>query len=715
MSTTSLRTLVTRLSLGTILAAAVLGPTLMGCPEGSRAGNPGNAATPNTDLTAAEVEQIILRAISEAQAQNVPMAVAVTDREGEVLGVFTTGPRDRNGDGIQEVVGEGQIQTAISQALTAAAFQSEGDAFTTRTAFFIVQGNFPPGVDQTAGGPLFGVQDSSQPNSDGHIIGFDQNGTAVGTGITGVLGGIPLFKQGTPVGGVGVATVAAVQTLTVNNLGSDATPSPTLVTPLQDEVAETIARAAAGPQFEAPPQIQATNVFVDGIGFPFVSLGSPPPPGTTIAATISALPANAGLIDPRFPVRASPLIAETAQGNFFGIRTNQRFLGRIVAPRGAAAFTNVDRPATVVLSTASLTFQGVPIQTMATRNSPGGPLEIRYPAIDGVDPSPVQGGLTAAEVNQILDQAAASANRSVAGIRLPRGKSVVVHISVVDRRGNILGLARMADGTLFSSDVAVQKARTAAFFSTDGTEGLPPCAITPRAIGFLAQPFFPPGIPATEPGPLVRLRDLVNRGKVTIEIPPSFTTINPPARPPSDGTTDENPLAGGFQRFNDYAGVASPTSLQFIRGIIAARGGLALFQDRPDTTPPFVSPGLQNGIQTFPGGVPLYKGNILVGALGISGDGVDEDDQAAFEGAANFQPPPGIRCDEVAEPVVVQVLTQRLNDLANAIANHPDPAIQAVYGPIMSNERNFGVGRMGRGLQGIRIPYVKLPRNPGKS
>src|SRR5205085_12474959 len=96
---------------------------------------------------------------------------------------------------------------------------------------------------------------------------------------------------------------------------------------------------------------------------------------------------------------------------------------------------------------------------------------------------------------------------SIAGIRLPRGTNVVVHICVVDARGNILGTYRMGDGTLFSFDIAVQKARTAAFFSSDGSGGIPACAITPRAIGFIAQPFFPPGIGAGEPGPLVRLRD----------------------------------------------------------------------------------------------------------------------------------------------------------------------------------------------------------------
>ncbi len=41
---------------------------------------------------------------------------------------------------------------------------------------------------------------------------------------------------------------------------------------------------------------------------------------------------------------------------------------------------------------------------------------------------------------------------------------------------------------------------------------------------------------------------------------------------------------------------------------------------------------IANGIQIFPGSVPIYKGNTLVGGIGISGDGVDQDDMIAFLG-----------------------------------------------------------------------------------
>jgi len=47
-----------------------------------------------------------------------------------------------------------------------------------------------------------------------------------------------------------------------------------------------------------------------------------------------------------------------------------------------------------------------------------------------------------------------------------------------------------------------------------------------------------------------------------------------------------------------------------------------------------MNPGLINGITIFAGGQPLYKNGQCVGAIGISGDGIDEDDIIAASGAA---------------------------------------------------------------------------------
>jgi uncharacterized protein GlcG (DUF336 family) len=78
--------------------------------------------------------------------------------------------------------------------------------------------------------------------------------------------------------------------------------------------------------------------------------------------------------------------------------------------------------------------------------------------------------------------------------------------------------------------------------------------------------------------------------------------------------------------------------------------GLAARQDGPGSTAPTdigtdkgVAPlfgiGESNrerlGVITFAGGVPIYSGASLVGAIGVSGDGVDEDEQVAICGVQN--------------------------------------------------------------------------------
>jgi len=80
------------------------------------------------------------------------------------------------------------------------------------------------------------------------------------------------------------------------------------------------------------------------------------------------------------------------------------------------------------------------------------------------------------------------------------------------------------------------------------------------------------------------------------------------------------------------------------------------------TANPDVVPGqnrLQNGIQIFPGSVPIYRGNQLVGGLGISGDGVNQDDMIAFLGLNNAgkqlgtigNAPATIRADQIVVPL----------------------------------------------------------------
>lgn len=60
----------------------------------------------------------------------------------------------------------------------------------------------------------------------------------------------------------------------------------------------------------------------------------------------------------------------------------------------------------------------------------------------------------------------------------------------------------------------------------------------------------------------------------------------------------------------------------------------------------------RDGIIEFPGGVPLYKQGKLAGSIGVSGDGVEEDENVAELGAKGFEPPEAIRIDTVTNGAV---------------------------------------------------------------
>jgi len=55
----------------------------------------------------------------------------------------------------------------------------------------------------------------------------------------------------------------------------------------------------------------------------------------------------------------------------------------------------------------------------------------------------------------------------------------------------------------------------------------------------------------------------------------------------------------------------------------------------------------EGGLIEFPGGMPLYHNGELVGAIGVSGDGVEQDEKVAEAGAKGFEAPKAIRVDTV--------------------------------------------------------------------
>src|SRR5437764_1290464 len=285
----------------------------------------GASATAGT-LTTSDVQTIIAQAVSAAASLNRAISVAVTDKEGNVLGVFkmtgapATAQFRGGGPGpsqtpnpITGFVPSGFDSTvvpaklaAISKAGTAALFSTRGNAFTSRTAGFIIQEHFPPGVDFKSGGPLYGVQFSSLPCSDIKLPGLP-------LGLSGDPGSAPIYKNGEAVGGVGIEGDGVY---TVDRDPSDF-----------DQPFEEVIAVSATRGFEAPALIRGDNILVDGIRLAYLNVNSAPAP-TTIA--FGGLP---GAVDPLFPISSAQTSAFTPAvvGGIAG-EVDPRFFPFIVSP-----------------------------------------------------------------------------------------------------------------------------------------------------------------------------------------------------------------------------------------------------------------------------------------------------------------------------------------------------------------------------------------------
>ncbi len=506
-------------------------------------------------LTIGDVQTVIAQAVSKAVAMNQRVTVAVTDREGNLLGTFqmtgasaTTRIRSvgRAGQGLEDLTVPASL-AANSKAGTAGIFATSGNAFSTRTASFIIQEHFPPKDDNRPGGPLYGVQFSTLPCSDIAVA-------ALPLGLSGDPGGLPLYKNGVAVGGVGVEGDGLY---TIDRDPTD-----------DDQPFEEVIAAYATRGFEAPPLIRGNNILVEGIRFPFSNVGE--------QAAVSAI----------------------------GFASLPGVVTSVIRAAPASDFV----PAT---------FNGV-----------SGLVSSRFPITAGVS-------LTAAEVQQILSAAIGTANRVRAAIRQPIGTNARVSVAVVDTTGTVLGIFRQVDAPVFGLDVSVQKARTTNFFArsdagsklqatgfgsyvtratADGLTLNGSVAFSDRSFGFLHRPLFPDGINDTQAGPF------------------------------STQLADWSPFNVGLQLdlIKDAlaAALSSPPP--------ACRGAEFKKKDFLLAPCPCTSiPELRNGIQTFAGGVPLYRGNVHVGAIGVSGDGIEQDDLIAASGANNFAPPPEIRADRI--------------------------------------------------------------------
>ena len=115
-------------------------------------------------LSVTDVQKIIAQAVGEAKARGAKATIAVVDRVGNVLAVYSmtgakptmTFPKDTP-TALPPLLPS--AAGAIAKAITGAYLSSSGNAFSTRTASMIVQQHFPP-APSTPGlesGPLFGV------------------------------------------------------------------------------------------------------------------------------------------------------------------------------------------------------------------------------------------------------------------------------------------------------------------------------------------------------------------------------------------------------------------------------------------------------------------------------------------------------------------------------------------------------------------------------
>ena len=573
---------------------------LVSCGGG---GGGGSSSEPNFNieplgtqsLSIPEVNDIVARAVQASISRGVQSTIAITDRVGNVLAVYrmtnssptviiTSGLSGANGRGLDGFTPVPSELAAIAKAITGAYLSSTGNAFSTRTASQIVQEFFQPGETGQPSGPLYGVQFSQLPCSDLNVW-LSQNAT-IGPkrsplGLSADPGGFPIYQEGRVVGGIGVIASTDAGTQGVYGLDRD-------ILTNEVDLEEEIAFAALPEAFRAPAQIRANRITANGQTFQFSNT-------TPAVAGAAALGGNGNFVAVAGYKTAAGVIAGTSYG------TSQSGYVATTAP----AFNGLD--------------------TFTLITNPADNTSVRFPPSAG-------GNLTQTEVQNILVEGMKIANRARAQIRIPLGAAAQVTVSVVDTTGQVLGLVRSSDAPIFGTDVSVQKARSALTFSsaealtdfnaidagnhaafanamntffTQTTTALNgSAAYSARAIGNVHRPYFPDGEVGTPTGPL------------------------------SSPIAQWSPFNVGFQ-LNIVTNKVLGTLTATTRAANQFSPPAALTCVDDANIPAGRQNRFANGMQIFPGGFPIYKGDALVGAVGVSGDGVDQDDMVGYLGVIN--------------------------------------------------------------------------------
>jgi uncharacterized protein GlcG (DUF336 family) len=477
----------------------------------------------------------------------------------------------------------------------------------------------------------------SPQESYGYISGLRPSAQSRGIGT--LPGGIPLVKNGHVVGGIGVffpgtTGFASEENSSLNDAGFFDPTKPDLA-----QEAEYVAFVAAGGSKAA------------GVSF-----------------TTPAVEKKLGL--PSFP-QGDTFDLPFGRIDLVGI-TLDIFGGHgLQGPANLAAFGK-----TLALGDAN-SGVNMPVDTFGDTLLPGTLVPQGWLVIPHDSPD---GGLTAADVTSMVARGVAEAETIRSAIRLPFNQTARMVFAVSDNEGNILGLYRMPDATVFSIDVAVAKARNDAYYANpaqlqaiDQVAALPKgVAMTSRTFRYLAQPRFPEGVDGNPPGPFSILNDVGVR--------------NGPTPVPASAIQSVE----GYAAFNPSANFHDPFNI-----------------------------ANQNGVVFFPGSAPLYKvvdgsgTKQLVGGLGVSGDGVDQDDDVTAEADAAFEPPATVpRADEVFVRGV-RLPYQKFNRQPHIPIGSSPQAQQPITPSVISKDRTTGLSPADvRRLLQFRQEAIALSHKP---